>query len=356
MRQTAKPGRNFRCNVPEELPREDEILGTSAFADICEAPMLHLQQLEKALLLIRIDHQQTTVIRHSNLFARLLDLFKRSPEKETRCLILRCISEAMENMHRNEVFEIVEMVSTAQLGSWCVEQLTLAMAEDDVMLLALLNFAGHLVKVSTLERDCVVVGFILPQIRTVMTYPNVALFVIENATLHDCHSRHMSCLLEDVLSISMMNAPGMLQRRSSYESLLNIVNNYLFDDPGNIQICMQYGFHDYVWGVISETRHMSQSEMEFIMSLAQHIHPVVLLCKFRHLTGVINRDATNSTSLLALILTGTQRSFADDSIHTELQKEWLKLFLDEALEVMAKIPSMAFSEKMALTDLTGWLL
>ena len=350
-----KPSRNFLCNVLDEPTREEKILRNSALFDICKASPLQLQQLEKVLLLMQIDQQQATVIRDSNLFPRLLDLFQSS-ETETRCLILRCMSEAIESMHRNEVFEVVELVTTVHLGCWCVEQLNIAMCGDHIMFLTLFNFAAEIVKVSKLERDFVVADFILPQFCTIMAYPKIVLSAIGNATLHDCHSRHMLSLLEAVLSIFMTNASTMLQARSNYELLLDIVNNYLFDDPANIQTCIQLGFHDLVWGVISDRGYMTESEVEFLTPVAEHIHPVSLLYKFLHLTDMIKRDATNSSGPLALILIGTQRAFTKGDIHPEVQKRWLKLFRDGVLEAMAKIPSMAFSEKVALTDVMGWLL
>ena len=350
-----KPSQNLRCNTLEKPPREEEILRNSALFDICKASELQLQQLEKALLLIQLDPVQATVIRNSNLFPRLLDLFN-SPEMETRCLVLRCMSEVIENMHRNEVPEIVELIATAQLGHWCVEQLNLTVHSDHVTFLALFNFAAHLVKASKRERDYVVREFILPHFSTVMAYPNITFFAIWNATLHDCHSNDMLRLLEAILTISMVSGPTMLQNRSNYRLLLDIINNYLFDDCVNIQTCLHFGFHDLVWGVISGKDYITQSEVEFMMSVTEHIHPVSLLHKFLNLVDMIRRDTTNCSGPLTLILAGTQRAFTEGNVHPEVQKQWLKVFRDGILEAVARIPSMAFGEKMALADLTSWLL
>ena len=218
---------------------EEEVLRSSVLMDICNGTELTLYRLERALELLSIDRQHAIAMRDSNLFGRLVARYEQNNEPESRCLVLRCLSEAMENMCRNEVYVLAKIIADAQLGPWCVGELMLSIERDQFICSELLKFASHLVKVSKHDRDYVISRFVLPQFPWLFrNHRDAILFLIKNATLHESHSADMLDLFETVLSAVMAHCVELSERRFNYHLVVNIVNNYVFDRCENIDRCI----------------------------------------------------------------------------------------------------------------------
>ena len=279
----------FAVRFTAERSEEDEILRPSVITEFCNSAKIPLPRLLMALMILQLDHGQASVIRESNLFGRLLDVYEQSTEPESRCLVLRCLSEAMENMHRNEVFEIATLVANAQLGHWCVEKLYTVMDERS----QLLRFATYIVKVSKNDRDLIISQFILPKFTTIFREErDTVLLLIENASQHECHSDDMFRLFETALHAVMGELVTLSERCLTYELVLNIVNNYLFDRYDNLDTCLQCGFDDWVWNIILTTGQMTDAEVEFMMSYVNHVPELTyaLFDRFSHLCEMLNID------------------------------------------------------------------
>ena len=320
--------------------------------DICNDTELALYRLERALRLFSIDSRHAVVIRDTNLFRRLVARYAQNSDPESRYLVLRCLSEAMENMYRNEAFEIGEIIANAQLGSWCVGELMVSMERDQFICSELLKFASHLVKVSKCDRNYVVSRFILPQFPTLFSnYSETVLFLIKNATLHESHSADMLHLFETVLSAVMGQCLELSERRPTYDLVVNVVNNYVFDRCENIDRCIQFGFDGWVWGTILTTRQITNSEIEFLTSYLKYAAalPHNLCDKFRGLCDTMN--AENCVEILILLLEYVQRC------HTEPNNQCFQLFHHALRVSIAYMPLMAFNRKVVLSELAiGWLV
>ena len=71
---------------------DEEILRPSVISELCSSAKIPLHRLQRALMILQLDHGQVSVIRESNLFGRLLDVYERNIDPESRCLVLRCLS------------------------------------------------------------------------------------------------------------------------------------------------------------------------------------------------------------------------------------------------------------------------
>ena len=325
---------------------EEEILRPSVIAEICSSAQIPLQRLQKVLMILQLDHEQASAIRESNLFERLLDVYDKSIEPESRCLVLRCLSEAMENMHRNEVFGIATLVTSAQLGYWCVEKLVAAIDEGQDTGSELLRFATHIVKVSKNDRDIIISRFILPEFTTIFREERDTLLVlIENASLHECHSDDMLCLFQTALRAVMGERVTLSERCLTYELALNIVNNYLFDRCDNLDTCLQCGFDDWVWNIILTTGQMTDPEIEFMTSYVNHVpeYTYTLLERFSQLCGMLNID--NCAEVVSLLRECVRRCPA------EQKEQWLQLFHGALKISVANMPQMAFNRKVVLAEI-----
>ena len=63
-RRATKPPAVFTADTLEE----EEILRPSVLTDICNSAKIPLHRLERALMLLQLDHRQATIISESNLF------------------------------------------------------------------------------------------------------------------------------------------------------------------------------------------------------------------------------------------------------------------------------------------------
>ena len=332
----------FAVRFTAERSEEDEILRPSVITEVCNSAKIPLPRLLMALMILQLDHGQASVIRESNLFGRLLDVYEQSTEPESRCLVLRCLSEAMENMHRNEVFEIATLVANAQLGHWCVEKLYTAMDERS----QLLRFATYIVKVSKNDRDLIISQFILPKFTTIFREErDTVLLLIENASQHECHSDDMFRLFETALHAVMGELVTLSERCLTYELVLNIVNNYLFDRCDNLDTCLQCGFDDWVWNIILTTGQMTDAEVEFMMSYVNHVPELTyaLFDRFSHLCEMLNIG--NCAEVASLLRECVQQCSA------EQKHQWFQLFHCALRISMAHRPQMAFNRKVVLADL-----
>ena len=331
---------------------EEEVLRSSVLMDICNDTELTLYRLERALELHSIDRQHAIAMRNSNLFGRLVARYEQNNEPESRCLVLRCLSEAMENMCRNEVYELAKIIADAQLGPWCVGELMLSIERDQFICSELLKFASHLVKVCKHDRDYVISRFILPQFPWLFqNHRDAILFLIKNATLHESHSADMLDLFETVLSAVMAHCVELSERRFNYHLVVNIVNNYVFDRCENIDRCIRFGFDGWVWGSILTTRQITNSDIEFLTSYIKHAAelPDNLCDKFRGLCDIMNDE--NCVEILILLLEYGQRCQAEHN------NRWFQMFHHALRVSIAYMPSMAFNRKMVLSELTiGWLV
>ena len=347
-RRATKPPAVFTADTLEE----DEILRPSVLTDICKSAKIPLHRLERALMLLQLDHRQATIISESNLFGRLIAVYEQKSDPQTRCLVLQCLSEAMENMHRNEVFEIATLVANTHLGPWCVDKLYATMDEGQPSISDLLQFAAHIVKMSKKDRDHIISRFLLPNFTTVFREDRDAvLFLTKNASLHECHSGDMLHLFEIVLSVVMREGGTLSERHLTYDLVLSIVNNYLFDECDNIDICLRVGFDDLVWDMVLTTRQITEAEFEFLTSYLKYAAalPHNLCDKFRGLCDTMN--AENCVEILILLLEYGQRCQAEHN------NRWFQMFHHALRVSIAYMPSMAFNRKMVLSELTiGWLV
>ena len=328
---------------------DEEILRPSVISELCSSAKIPLHRLQRALMILQLDHGQVSVIRESNLFGRLLDVYERNIDPESRCLVLRCLSEAMESMHRNEVFEIARLVANAQLGHWCVEKLYTAMDEGQYTYSELLRFATYIVKVSKIDRDLIISQFILPKFTTIFREErDTVLLLIENASLHDCHSDEMLRLFQTALRAVMEERVTLSERCLTYELALNIVNNYLFDRHDNLNTCLQCGFDAWVWKIILATGQMTDSEVEFLTSYVHHVteYTSALFDRFHHLCDMLNID--NCVEVASLLRECVQQCPAAQ------KQQWFQLFHSALRISMANMPHMAFNRKVVLADLSGY--
>ena len=341
-RRATKPPAVFTADTLEE----DEILRPSVLTDICKSAKIPLHRLERALMLLQLDHRQATIISESNLFGRLIAVYDQKSDPQTRCLVLQCLSEAMENMHRNEVFEIATLVANTHLGPWCVDKLYATMDEGQPSISDLLQFAAHIVKMSKKDRDHIISRFLLPNFTTVFREDRDAvLFLTKNASLHECHSGDMLHLFEIVLSVVMREGGTLSERHLTYDLVLSIVNNYLFDECDNIDICLRVGFDDLVWDMVLTTRQITEAEFEFLTSYVNHVsdHTYALFDKFCNLSNMLNID--NCVEIVSLLRECVRRCPADQ------KQQWSELFHYASLFALVNLAEMPYNRKVVLADL-----
>ena len=99
-------------------------------------------------------------------------------------------------------------------------------------------------------------------------------------------------LFETALRAVMGELVTPSERCLTYELVLNIVNNYLFDRCDNLDTCLQCGFDDWVWNIILTTGQMTDAEVEFMMSYVNHVPELsyALFDRFIHLCEMLNID------------------------------------------------------------------
>ena len=342
------------CKIRLETGCDCECLQLSVFGDICKACTLDLSRLERALMFLQLDDSQTTVIWETNLIQRLLERCEDHKDVEESCRALRCLSLLMENLFRNAIFDFEDTIVKLELGYWCVKKLE--MSSNSFVVSEVFNMTASVVKLSKHERDLVVSEFILHHIHLLSVYPSEMLKIIRNSALHECNSENMMHLLHETLTATL-SFSSVLDNPCTYELLLQVVNNYLFDNRENIYICcLQFEFDKIVWNKISRTRVVTEREAEFLSSFANFNLCSALnwlaLCR-----KLVNED--NCTLLLSVLLEVTEKCFPDQEDSTELndlQCLYMEVLKDLWHSSTSLIPFMRFHQKEALQLLIGWMI